>query len=198
MVLAFHDQRWCCGESSSSGELLGDIDELHTGSSSTDNPLGAPDQVLSWIMTIIHHPCEMRCGTACCEPTGASVFDPRTSFSSRPAPSRVGSPWLTKYAMSDVPTPLAASWKSTSHLPIPIAIKMAFLPSFAVNSIPCRHAGRRKSGLRPMWARKNRSENRIRFPDRPPSARRSDRRRARQALAALGVVTDRVWHPVEQ
>jgi hypothetical protein len=32
MVLAFHDQRWCCGESSSSGEHLGDIDELHTGS----------------------------------------------------------------------------------------------------------------------------------------------------------------------
>jgi hypothetical protein len=29
----------------------------------------------SWIMTIIHHSCEMRCGTACCEPTGASVFD---------------------------------------------------------------------------------------------------------------------------
>jgi len=36
-----------------------------------------------------------------------------------------------------------------------------------------------------MWARKNRSENRFRFLDRPPSARRSDRRRGRQALAAL-------------
>jgi hypothetical protein len=32
MVLVFRDQRWCCGESSSSGEHLGDIDDLHTGS----------------------------------------------------------------------------------------------------------------------------------------------------------------------
>jgi hypothetical protein len=54
----------------------------------------------------------------------------------------------------------------TGHIAIPTAIKLAFLPSFAVNSIPCRHAGRLKSGLRPMWARKNQSENRFRFPDR--------------------------------
>jgi hypothetical protein len=51
----------------------------------------------------------------------------------------------------------------TGHVAIPTAIKIAFLPSFAVNSIPCRHAGRRKSGLRPTWGRKDRSENRFRF-----------------------------------
>src|SRR6185369_16661783 len=43
----------------------------------------------------------------------------------------------------------------TGHVAIPTTIKSAFLPSFAVNSIPCRHAGRRKSGLRPMWGTKN-------------------------------------------
>ena len=42
----------------------------------------------------------------------------------------------------------------TGHVAIPTAIKIAFLPSFAVNAIPCRHAGRRKSGLRAMWGTK--------------------------------------------
>ena len=34
-----------------------------------------------------------------------------------------------------------------SYLAIPTAIKIAFFPSFVVNSIPCRHAGRRKIEL---------------------------------------------------
>ena len=54
----------------------------------------------------------------------------------------------------------------TRQVTIPIAITIAFLPSSTVNSIPCRHVGRRKSGLRPIWGRKNLSENRFRFPDR--------------------------------
>jgi hypothetical protein len=63
--------------------------------------------------------------------------------------------------------------------------RFRFLPSFAVNSIPCRHARRRKSGLPPIWGRKNRSENGFRFPDR------RGRTKSQVRLLVCGLLTPR-------
>src|ERR1700736_5996161 len=68
----------------------------------------------------------------------------------------------------------------TGHIAIPTAIKIAFLPSFAVNSIPCPHAERRKSGLRPTCGTKKpvREPLPIPGPAREKQNRRSETYRA--------------------
>jgi hypothetical protein len=101
------------------------------------------------------------------------VDDYRRSAPTRHHPSglrRTGSDGLKlpckRAVVSSILTGGSTKAQFTGHVAIPAAIKIAFLPSFAVNSIPCRHAGRPKSGLRATWGRKNRSENCFRFPDR--------------------------------
>jgi hypothetical protein len=85
----------------------------------------------------------------------------------RANPAELGFKRLGKRTVvSSIPTGGSTKAQFRSHLAIPTAIKMACFPSFAVNSIPYRHAGRRTSGLRPKRARKNRSQNRFRFADR--------------------------------
>lgn len=66
-------------------------------------------------------------------------------------PSSDGSePPCKRAVVSSNPDRSTTKAQFTANVAIPTAIKIAFLPSFAVNSMPCRHAGRRKSGLRPM------------------------------------------------